>query len=303
MGSADRIDIVDARPGPERGPEPQRPALVDRWSGGVPAEGSVADLVAAEEPLQVILDDEPFAVVMRTPGHDLELVLGLLFVEGIVSAADDIVEAAVAASALEGIEVRAPFTVRPLPEAENLVDLRLRSRPPARAGWQRNLVASSACGICGAAALDALREILEPLPAGPAFRASAIARFGAALREAQRTFDVTGGLHAAGLFDADGGLRLAREDVGRHNAVDKVVGHALLAGWLPLHGHALLVSGRASFELAHKAVAAGVPLMAAVSAPSSLAVHVAHTFGLTLVGFLRGDRWNVYAGAERISPG
>ena len=213
---------------------------MERWDGA--AHGRADDVVAAEEPLQVALDGEPFAVVMRTPGHDLELVLGLLFVEGLLKGVDDVAAAAVAASGVP--ETAPPFPVRELPEAENLVELRLRSphlgdRP---VGWQRNLVASSACGICGAAALDALREDLAPLPPGPTFRPDAITAMAPALRAAQDTF-----------------------------------------------------------ELAHKAVAAGVPLLAAVSAPSSLAVHVAHTFGLTLVGFLRGDHFNVYAGAERIS--
>jgi len=272
---------------------------VERWDGA--AHGRADDVVAAEEPLQVALDGEPFAVVMRTPGHDLELVLGLLFVEGLLRGVDDVAAAAVAASGVP--ETAPPFPVRELPEAENLVELRLRSphlgdRP---VGWQRNLVASSACGICGAAALDALREDLAPLPPGPTFRPDAITAMAPALRAAQDTFELTGGLHAAGLFDARGRLLRVREDVGRHNAVDKLIGAALLAGELPLHDRALMVSGRASFELAHKAVAAGVPLLAAVSAPSSLAVHVAHTFGLTLVGFLRGDHFNVYAGAERIS--
>jgi FdhD protein len=290
----DRIDIP-------RGPEPHRPVRVDRWSDGAVTERAVPDTVAAEEPLQVVLDGDRFAVVMRTPGHDLELVLGLLFVEGVIGAVSDVREAAVAASALDGVAAVPPFPVRGLPEAENLVDIRLARLRPERVGWQRNLVASSACGICGAAALDALREDLRPLPPGPTFAPRTIAAFEPALRRAQATFDLTGGLHAAGLFDATGSLVLAREDVGRHNAVDKLVGHALLAGWLPLHRHALVVSARASFELVHKSVAAGIPLMAAVSAPSSLAVHVAHTFDLTLVGFLRGRRWNVYAGGERIA--
>jgi FdhD protein len=282
----------------DRGPEPHRPVRIDRWT----PEGRLAgdDVVAAEEPLQVVLDGEPFAVVMRTPGHDLALVLGLLYVEGLIRGREDVAEAAVAASGLP--EEAAPFPVRALPEAENLVELRLVT-PRAmddRVGWQRNLVASSACGICGAAALDALRDDLPTLPPGPTFTAAAITAMAPALREAQATFELTGGLHAAGLFDSDGRLQHVREDVGRHNAVDKLVGRALLAGELPLHERALMVSGRASFELAHKAVAAGIPLMAAVSAPSSLAVHVAHTFDLTLVGFLRGDRFNVYAGGERI---
>ena len=190
-----------------------------------------------------------------------------------------------------------------MPEAENLVELRL-VRPRAkddRVGWQRNLVASSACGICGAAALDALRDDLPPLPPGPTFAPDAISGMAPALRAAQATFELTGGLHAAAIFDTEGHLLHIREDVGRHNAVDKLVGRALLAGELPLHERALMLSGRASFELAHKAVAAGIPLMAAVSAPSSLAVHVAHTFDLTLVGFLRGERFNIYAGGERIA--
>ena len=282
----------------DRGPEPHRPVLIERWS----AEGREAsdDVVAAEEPLQVVLDSEPFAVVMRTPGHDLELVLGLLFVEGLIRIGEDVAEGAVAASGLP--EDAAPFPVRALPEAENLVELRLvspRSRAD-RVGWQRNLVASSACGICGAAALDALRDDLPVLPPGPTFAPAAISAMAPALRAAQATFELTGGLHAAGLFDIYGRLLAVREDVGRHNAVDKLVGHALLAGELPLRDRALMVSGRASFELAHKAVAAGIPLMAAVSAPSSLAIHVAHTFDLTLVGFLRGERFNVYSGGERI---
>ncbi|MGZ6344296.1 MAG: formate dehydrogenase accessory sulfurtransferase FdhD [Candidatus Limnocylindrales bacterium] len=284
-----------------RGPEPFRPALVDRWSGQ--AHAPADDVVAAEEPLQVMLDGEPFAVVMRTPGHDLELVLGLLFVEGLLRTVSDVTGASVAASGVP--EVLPPFPVRELPEAENLVELRLAT-PRTKdepAGWQRNLVASSACGICGAAALDALREDLAPLPAGPRFGLDAITAMAPALRAAQATFELTGGLHAAGLFDREAHLQRIREDVGRHNAVDKLIGAGLLAGELPFRERALLVSGRASFELAHKAVAAGLPLLAAVSAPSSLAVHVAHTFGLTLVGFLRGDRFNVYAGAERIGDG
>ncbi|KRT61068.1 MAG: formate dehydrogenase family accessory protein FdhD, partial [Chloroflexi bacterium CSP1-4] len=283
----------------DRGPEPHRPVRIERWSPD--GHETADDLVVAEEPLQVVLDGDPFAVIMRTPGHDLELVLGLLFVEGLIRALTDVAGAAVAAS---GLPVEAPpFPVLALPEAENLVDLRLaRPRPKdGPVGWQRNLVSNSACGICGAAALDALRADLAMLPSGPAFARTVISGMAPALRDVQATFDLTGGLHAAGLFDREGRLLAAREDVGRHNAVDKLVGRALLAGELPLHDRALMVSGRASFELAQKAVAAGIPLMAAVSAPSSLAVHVAHTFGLTLVGFLRGDRFNVYAAGERIA--
>ncbi len=297
MGAPRTAPRLAARPPDERGPEPFRPAHITRWAGS--RATAADDVVAAEEPLQVVLDGEPFAVVMRTPGHDLELVMGLLFVEGLVRAVSDVRASAVAASGRRPGPT--PFPVRDLPEAENLVDISLVTpRSEGRVGWQRNLVASSACGICGAAALDALRDDLPPLPPGPTFTASAIVAMAPALRDAQATFEVTGGLHAAGLFSSTGRLERIREDVGRHNAVDKLIGGALLDGTLPLRDRALMVSGRASFELAHKAVAAGLPLMAAVSAPSSLAVHVAHTFGLTLVGFLRGDRFNVYAGAERI---
>jgi FdhD protein len=241
---------------------------------------------------------------MRTPGHDLELVLGLLYVEGLLATAGEVAAASVAASGLidaapSGAQL--PFPVRALPEAENLVEIRLvRPLDRDRVGWQRNLVASTACGICGAAALDALRDDLRPLPPGPSFPAASLRALEPALQEAQTTFRRTGGLHAAALFERSGRLLVVREDVGRHNAVDKLVGRALLRAELPLRDQGLLVSGRTSFELAHKAVAAGLPLLAAVSAPSSMAVHVAHTFGLTLVGFLRQGRFNVYAGAERI---
>ena len=243
---------------------------------------------------------------MRTPGHDLELVLGLLFVEGLIRDAR---------GRRRGRRSRRPgcrrmrrrFRSAPCPRRRtwsSCASCEPRAKDD-RVGWQRNLVASSACGICGAAALDALRDDLTPLPPGPTFAPAAISGMAPALRAAQATFELTGGLHAAGALRHRGPARShIREDVGRHNAVDKLVGRALLAGELPLHERALMLSGRASFELAHKAVAAGIPLMAAVSAPSSLAVHVAHTFDLTLVGFLRGERFNIYAGGERIAaPG
>jgi FdhD protein len=283
----------------ERGPGPHRPVRVERWSAGrhEPAD----DLVAAEEPLQIVLDGEPFAVVMRTPGHDLELVIGLFFAEGLITDITDLAAVGVAASGIPDGPIA--LSVHALAEAENLVDVRLARPRPADGpvGWQRNLVAGSACGICGAAALDALRQDLAALPPGPSFSWRTLAAMPLTLRAAQPTFELTGGLHAAALFGPDGRLLRAREDVGRHNAVDKLVGAALLAGEMPLRMQVLMVSGRTSFELAQKAVAAGIPLMAGVSAPSSLAVHVAHTFGLTLVGFLRGDRFNVYSVPERVA--
>jgi FdhD protein len=271
----------------DRGPEPHRRVGIERWS----PDGREArdDLVAAEEPLQVVLDDEPFAVVMRTPGHDLELVLGLLFVEGLIRSRDDVADGAVAASGR-----RTPPVPDPCPSG---------GRNPSSCGWSDRVPRTTAsagsatswlvgCGI--AAPRPSTRLTLRC--ARPHVRRHGDHGHGARPSRAQATFELTGGLHAAGLVR----LLAIREDVGRHNAVDKLVGRALLAGELPLHDRALMVSGRASFELAHKAVAAGIPLMAAVSAPSSLAVHVAHTFDLTLVGFLRGERFNVYAGGDRI---
>jgi FdhD protein len=229
----------------DRGPEPHRRVRIERWS----PDGREArdDLVAAEEPLQ-IASTASAAVVMRTPGHDLELVLGLLYVEGLIRAREDVAEGAVAASGLP--EDAAPFPVGLCRGGE---PGRTPPRPARAPGtivcWRRNLVASSACGICGAAALDALRDDLPTLPPGPTFTPAAIAAMAPALRDAQATFELTGGLHAAGLFDTEGRLLHVREDVGRHNAVDKLVGGALLAGELPLHERAMMVSGRASFEL------------------------------------------------------
>ncbi|WP_354644945.1 formate dehydrogenase accessory sulfurtransferase FdhD [Kitasatospora camelliae] len=251
------------------------------------------DALAAEEPLEIRLGGDPLTVTMRTPGHDFDLVAGFLVGEGLVHGADQLTSLRYCA----GTDAEGANTY-------NVVDAAVRGgRIPLSA--HRNLLTTSACGLCGRDTVDAVRthsrwkvdedaltvdqEVLYALPDR--------------LRAAQRTFDSTGGLHAAGLFDARGELLCIREDVGRHNAVDKVVGWALREGLLPLTGHLLLVSGRASFELTQKAALAGVPLLAAVSAPSSLAVDLAEELGLTLVGFLRGRSANVYARADRITTG
>jgi FdhD protein len=261
-------------------------------SGDGPA-GAKADLLAVEEPLEIRIGGSPLTVTMRTPGDDLDLASGFLFSEGLLSPAVDLRQVRmcdenVADATLEVSDLPSPA------ELERATDAR-------RA--QRNFLTTSACGVCGKESIDAIRVrsrydvAADPLRVAPAVLVSLPDR----LREAQRVFASTGGLHAAGLFTADGSLLVLREDVGRHNAVDKVIGWALRAGRLPLTGHILLVSGRASFELVQKAAVAGIPVLAAVSAPSSLAADLADEVGMTLVGFLRGTSMNAYTGVERLS--
>lgn len=250
------------------------------------------DTLAAEEPLEIRVNGRPLTVTMRTPGHDFELAAGFLVSEGVIHAADDIASIRYCAGAVVD-DVN----------TYNVVDVRLGVHvPEPSVSLERNFYTTSSCGVCGKASLDAVRTVArwsvdqDDLVVDPEF----LTRLPIALRDAQRVFEDTGGLHAAGLFDSVGGLLVVREDVGRHNAVDKVIGHALLEDMLPLRRTALMVSGRASFELLQKALMAGVPLLAAVSAPSSLAVELAREAGLTLVGFLRGRSMNVYAGAGRV---
>ncbi len=243
------------------------------------------DLLAAEEPLEIRVRGRAVSVTMRTPGHDEELVAGFLVGEGIIRRRED-VEA-----------------IRRCPHASGGGVLDVLIAPGVAFDVEaltRHVFASSSCGVCGAATLDALRKRFAPLDQGPVIAAHALLAMPLALRAVQATFEETGGLHAAGLFDAAGRLMLSREDVGRHNAVDKVVGHALLAGRLPLSSHVLLVSGRASFEIVQKAWAAGIAVVAAVSAPSSLAADLAEESNMTLVGFLRPGRFNVYTHAGRV---
>ena len=253
------------------------------------------DHLATEEPLEIRLqagdDTQTVAVTMRTPGHDFELAAGFLHNEGIIS------EPAM----LSGITYCVDADV----DAEqryNIVNVGLRlPRLPELATLERHFFTTSACGVCGKASLDAIAMRDCPaLPAGPLLAPSQLTALPQALRAGQGLFDATGGLHAAGLFDAGGTLLCLREDVGRHNAVDKLIGWALMQRRLPLHGCVLLVSGRASYEILQKSTVAGVPVVCAVSAPSHLAVELARRFGVTLVGFLRGERFNVYAGVERI---
>jgi FdhD protein len=251
-----------------------------------------SDTLAVEEPLEIRLNGEPYLVTMRTPGKDVDLAHGLLYSEGIISDRSDIVLARYCAgSDLDGVN------------NYNVLDVTLASDSalPA-ADTRRHVLTTSACGICGTTTIDqVLRE--SPYKMDRELRVSAELVLSAPtlLRQRQRTFDQTGGLHAAGLLGSNSEMVCAREDIGRHNAVDKVIGWAIREQLLPLHEMILAVSGRASFELTQKAVLAGIPVLAAVSAPSSLAAELAQEAGLTLVGFVRGETMNVYTHPDRIT--
>jgi FdhD protein len=250
-----------------------------------------ADTVATEEPLEIRVADpdgrmHQVAVTMRTPGGDFELAVGFLFTEGLIRPGD--VRRVAYCDDLEDEEQRF-----------NVVSVTL-GHPFDPAVLRRNFYATSSCGVCGKAALDDVEVHCAPVGEGPQVALDVVLSLPGRLRSAQRVFDRTGGLHAAGLFTPEGELVTIREDVGRHNAVDKVVGEQLLAGSLPLSDRVLQVSGRLSFEIVQKAAIAGVPIVSAVSAPSSLAIEAAERFGMTLVGFVRDGRCNVYTRAERI---
>jgi FdhD protein len=250
-----------------------------------------ADRLAGEEPMEIRAGgpgQEPtsVAVTMRTPGNDFELAAGFLYTEGLLEGRDEI--ASVAYCELPAEE-----------QAYNVVTVRL-ARPFDGEALRRNFFATSSCGVCGKAAIEEVRVACAPLPPGPVVSDAVVVSLPQALRKAQRVFEQTGGLHAAGLFDVDGQALAVREDVGRHNAVDKLVGWALLDGSLPLSDRVLMVSGRVGFEIVQKAGVAGIPILCAVSAPSSLAVDVAGELGMTVVGFVRGRGFNVYSHPERI---
>jgi FdhD protein len=258
-----------------------------RVTRGNPRHGY--DTLVAEEPLEIRIGGTPVSVTMRTPGNDFELAAGFLLTEGLIARPDD---------------VKSLRYCLGDPQQYNVLDVELAPGLEAvSASAARNFYTSSSCGLCGKATIDAVRTRSpysvadDPLRLSPATLAALPAR----LRERQRLFQTTGGLHAAGLFDAQGELVCLREDVGRHNAFDKVIGWAALEGRLPLRSHVILASGRASFELVQKALMAGIPVLAAVSAPSSLAVELAEESGMSLVGFLRGDTMNVYTGGARIA--
>jgi FdhD protein len=259
-------------------------------------DGAVAverpDTLVAEEPLEMRIGGTPIAVTMRTPGDDFDLVAGFAWTEGIITDPEHLTGLRYCAGA--DADGRNTY---------NVIDLVLADEaPPIEASVSRSFYTTSSCGVCGKASIDAVRVRSSFDLRGDAvtFGAAVLAALPERLRAAQKVFDRTGGLHAAGLFGADGELLALREDVGRHNAVDKVVGWALRERRLPLAATVLVVSGRASFELVQKAYVAGIPVLAAVSAPSTLAAEFADTVGMTLVGFLRGTSMNVYAGASRV---
>jgi FdhD protein len=253
------------------------------------------DTLATEEPMEIRLlagqTKQTVAVTMRTPGSDFELAAGFLYGEGIIDSPDDVQKISYCVDSDLDAEQR-----------YNIVNVELRGgREYDLRPLERHFYTTSACGVCGKASLEQLDlRGCAVMPAGPEIPAETINTLPEKLREAQGLFDATGGLHAAALFDDKGELLALREDVGRHNATDKLVGWALLEGRLPLSAHIILVSGRSSFEILQKCLTAGVPVVCAISAPSSLAVDVAREFGMTLVGFLRGGRFNVYTGSDRI---
>jgi FdhD protein len=249
------------------------------------------DRLAHEDPLEIRAQgpgQEPvqIAVTMRTPDDDAELAVGFLFGEGLLRSRNEIAAPVIRELPIEG-------------SPQSFVTVRLTKNFDA-SRLQRNFYATSSCGICGKAAIDHIHTTAPPMGVGPVFKRSTLISFPTSLRAAQKTFDETGGLHATAAFDRDGAMRVVREDVGRHNAMDKVIGRLLLDDALPLSEGALLVSGRVSFELVQKAAMAQIPLLCAVSAPSSLAVETAERVGMTLVGFLRADGFNIYTRPERI---
>jgi FdhD protein len=255
--------------------------------------------VATEEPFEIRLGysrrdgsraEEPVSVTMRTPGHDEDLAVGFLYTEGIIHARSDVQE----------------VVARGQRAADGLINVvRVELAPGVPVDFkrlERNFYMTSSCGVCGKASIEAVAVQGQHDVGATDFKmtGAALGRLPAALKVQQAVFEQTGGLHASGLFDADGAIVALREDVGRHNALDKLIGHALMHGEVPLERHGVIVSGRASFELLQKAKMAGVPLVAAVGAPSSLAVELAREFGITLVGFLKADRFNVYSRPDRI---
>jgi FdhD protein len=260
---------------------------VTEWEDG--NVRSIQDSLAAEEPLEIRIAGAPITVTMRTPGHDLELAAGFLLTEGIIQSRDQIA----------GIRAVIPQNG----VNSNIVEVELKNASFDSTDLQRNFFAASSCGICGKASIDAIRtRSLRQPDRGFRFDPELLCRLPEVLRSEQAVFSRTGGLHAAALFDRTGALLAVREDIGRHNAVDKAVGWALLEGMLPLNAHVIMVSGRGGFEIVQKALAAGIPILASVSAPSSLAVKLARELGLTLVGFVRGRRFVVYSGGFRCLP-
>lgn len=263
---------------------------------------TTADAVAIEEPLEIRLHGQPFSVIMRTPGADRELAAGFLLSERVIRGADDLgtIEYCLDAAA-QTTGLSADVTAG---SASNVIDVRLSdpSRADAFIAGRRQVTTSSSCGLCGRRTIESLATDARPVGADWTIGPALLTPLPDRLRAAQTVFDETGGLHAAGLFTPAGELSDAAEDVGRHNAVDKVIGRSVMRDALPLSDRVLVVSGRASFEIVQKALFGGIPIVASVSAPSSLAIELAETMNITLAGFVRGDTFNIYTHAWRIRP-
>jgi FdhD protein len=262
--------------------------IVRRVAGGLQA---ASDCAATEEPLQIRLHGLPFAVVMRTPGADRDLTAGFLLAERVLQSADDL--GTIRQCADQDIEHR-----------DNVIDVTLTGQSALKLqesfDGRRHVVATSSCGLCGRLTIESLKTEGQQLATGLCVQQRVVLELPERLREAQPVFNETGGLHAAGLFRSDGVLQTSAEDIGRHNAVDKVVGRMILRHELPLSGSVLFVSGRASYEIVQKAFLAGIPVVCSVSAPSTLAIDLAHETGMTLIGFVRGSGFNIYSGQDRV---
>jgi len=257
---------------------------------GADVRDAVRDKLVVEAPLEIRANGEPLVMVMRTPGHDVELATGLLWAEGVLRSAEEI--AAVR---------RPPDSEVGADERGNIIEVDLSAELIEERWPERSLYSSSACGVCGKTAIDLLVLRSQPVRTDVVVPRSVLSGLPQSLRAAQAVFEQTGGLHAAGFFDASGAVIAVREDVGRHNAVDKLIGHAAAGGGVPVGPVVMCVSGRLSYEIVQKAITAGVPVLAAVSAPSSLAVDLAERFQVTLCGFVRGQRFNIYSHSTRIS--
>jgi FdhD protein len=274
--------------------KPTSTKLITRWAAMAPTQ--IEDELVVEEPLEIRVGQQSLIVVMRTPGHDFELAAGFLYTENLITSGDDI--EIIAYCDEESSEMQSSD----LSALQNIVNVRLTAELDldAESGWQRNFHANASCGLCGKMTIESVRQQVPPLNSEFSVNQEIFYKLNDRLRKAQSVFEKTGGLHAAGLFDEKGELLIIREDIGRHNAVDKVIGHALLADLVPLEQHILMVSGRASFEIVQKALFARIPIIAAVSAASTLAVDLATEGNLTLIGFMRGQSMAVYSCPERV---
>ena len=274
--------------------QPTSTKLITRWACAEPTQ--VEDELVVEEPLEVRVGQQSLIVVMRTPGHDFELAAGFLYTESLITSCDDIEIIAYCDEEISE-EQTGGFS-----SLQNIVNVHLTEALDleTQSGWQRNFHANASCGLCGKMTIESVKHQVPPLNSGLRVNQAVFYQLNDRLKASQSIFEKTGGLHAAGLFDETGELLIVREDIGRHNAVDKVIGHALLTDLLPLERHILMVSGRASFEIVQKALFARIPIVVAVSAASTLAVDLAAEGNLTLVGFMRGKSMAVYSCPERV---